>query len=451
MTKSFSTIARLLALLAVAGAVLVSGPGALAGQTRASELAATPVDTDTSGTVTAIDGGSISIRSKKGKVKTFRLRPDTTFERLDDDARLDDVKVGMVVKVEFATAPDGKLDATAVTIGVATRAGWFFSTRVEGIVSAATADGLEVKKESGKVVAVRYGPQTTFARIATTLTAASMRTGDLAYVKYDIGADGTLTATSVEVGVKTPAGVVVYTDKHKGSVVEIGGGSVTLDLKGYPATSFPITQATKIERLGSAAKLAAIRTGDVVKVVLAQTPTGSLFVEKLNAGAKTPFGDLFSTREEGRIAALSPTRLQLTTPSGDILAFRLGAKTEFRARGLLVKRSTFRRGNVVKVGFAVAGSVLRAEKVTLGTVRGGKLVFPKKVKGTVVRIAGSRLVVRKSSGKTSTILLSSRTVYQRLGRPATRAKIRPGDLVKVTYDPLRANRKLALVVSEEKR
>lgn len=451
MSRSFSTITRLLVLVAVAGAVLVSGPGALAGQARTAEVAAAPVDTDTSGTVTAVGGGSLSIRSKKGKVKTFRLRSDTTFERLDDDARLDDVKVGMVVKVEFATAPDGKVDATTVTIGVATPAGWFFSTRVEGTVSAATPDSLQVQKESGKVVTVRYGPQTSFARIATTLTAASMSTGDLVYVKYDIGADGTLTATSVEVGVKTLAGVVFYTDKHKGSVVAIGGGSVTLDLKGYPATPFPITQATKIERLGSAAKLAAVRPGDLVKVVLAQTPSGSLFVEKLNVGAKTPFGDLFSTKEEGRVVELTATQLKLLTPSGDTLAFRLGAKTEFLARGLVVKRSALRRGSVVKVGFAVAGRVLRAEKVTLGTVRGGKLVFPKKVKGTVVRIAGTRLVVKKSSGKTATMLLSSRTVYQRLGRPATKATIRPGDIVKVTYDPLGTNRKLALVVSEEKR
>lgn len=451
MPRSFFGITRLLLILGVAGAVLVSGPGALAGQTRTAEVVAAPVDTDTSGTVTAVGGSSISIRSKKGKLKTFRLRSDTTFERLDDAARLDDIKVGMVVKVEFAPAPDGKLDATAVTIGVATPAGWFFSTRVEGTVSALTPDGLQVKKESGKVVAVRYGPQTSFARIATTLTATSVSTGDLVYVEYEIGADGTLTATSVEVGVKTPSGVVFYTDKHKGSVVAIGDGSVTLDLKGYPATPFPITRATKIELLGSAAKLTAVRPGDIVKVVLAQTPSGSLFVEKLNVGAKTPFGDLFSTKEDGRIAALSPTRLQLRTPSGDMLTFRLGAKTEFRARGLVVKRSTFRRGNVVKIGFAVAGPVLRAEKVTLGTVRGGELVFPKKVRGTVMRFAGSRLVVRKSSGKTATILLSSRTVYQRLGRPATKATIRPGDLVKVTYDPLGAGRKLALVVSEEKR
>lgn len=429
--------------IALVGALLLLSSGSLG--VMPARAASAP-DTDTSGTVTSIGASSLSIRSKKGKTKTFRLEADTAYARLDEDATLADVRVGDVVKVDYAPAANGATKAIEVTIGVSTANGWFFTTHIEGAVDSISSTAVAVKKTGGDtILTLTYKASTPVERIGTKLLGGALGKGDLVLAEFSIQPSGVLDATSVEVGIKASNGTIVYGDKHKGTIVSRNGANVVLDLKGFPPTPFLLDGSSKVERLGRTASPAALASGAVVKVDLTLNAAGALVIRKVNVGAATPYGDLFSTKESGRVVSLAGGVLRLRPTDADPLPFRLAPKAQVLLNGLVVPRSRLKPGTVAKVRFSIVGKVLVASEIKLGVARKGELVFPKRKTGLVIKVTATSIVVRNAKGSDA-IRLTARTLFRRGGRPIARGALRPRDRVAVIYDPAGPGTKLALTV-----
>lgn len=406
-------------------------------------VAAAPADTDTSGTVNAVGSGSITITTRKGKAKTFRLRANTSYDAIDGGGSADAVVAGAIVKVDFATAPDGTVEATRIVVGRNTAAGWLFSTDLEGTVATLGAGTLAVQKDSGKVVTVGTGPGTKIRRIGT---AVALHAGDHVLASLDIAAGGAVTARKVEVGVALPGGTIVFGDAHKGTVVAVSPSSVTLDLKGLPATAFPLGATTKFERLGNPATRAAVRPGSVVKARLVESG-GRVTVAKLNVGLATATGNLYADHDAGRVVGVSGSGLVVQVSPDERRTYRLSRATEITQKGLPAARAVLKPGAVVRVVFAPAGGGLTARKVVLGVVRAGKEVFPKKVSGVIVSASGSRLVVRKAKGTRVVVALTRATVFRGPKGAVPRGSVKVGRAVQIVVDPVGASRRVALVVT----
>ena len=401
---------------------------------------------DEKGTVTAISSASLSLRTAKGKTKTFRVTPSTTVGKLGDPARLSDVKQGSIVKVEYASTTD--LTATSITIGANTSSGWLFSTKETGAVTGVYPDWLRLTKDSGKAIGIRFTPGTRFERLGQKITIADVKVGEPAKVKFDIAANGDLTATSVAVGVTSTSGIV-YSDKQEGTLSAITPASVTVDPgNGKTVLSFRLTAGTQYDRLGSSSTLKGLKVGDITKVKFRVTPDGSLEAVSVSIGAKSVVGVLYTTKETGTIAAISPTKLTLRTKKGDTIPVRLASKTTFEKAGLPVKRTDLRVGDTAKTKFAIAadGSLV-ALSVSVGTRVAGKLSFPKHTSGTLRSLSPAQLTLRTAGGKTIVLRLTARTAFEKTGRKARRTDFKVGAKVTVSYQK-RGTIKVAILVTQ---
>ncbi|MEO8272485.1 MAG: DUF5666 domain-containing protein [Chloroflexota bacterium] len=69
------------------------------------------------GLVTAIDGSTITVAQRDGTTATIKVTGDTTYKVAGADAKLADVKVGMVLAATGTENSDGSLTAAAVRAG----------------------------------------------------------------------------------------------------------------------------------------------------------------------------------------------------------------------------------------------------------------------------------------------------------------------------------------------
>jgi Domain of unknown function (DUF5666) len=78
------------------------------------------------GTVTKIDGSTITVERRDGTTATIHVDADTTYRIAGDDTpALSDIKVGDLVIGSGTQRADGSLDAEAVAAGAPGRGGWF--------------------------------------------------------------------------------------------------------------------------------------------------------------------------------------------------------------------------------------------------------------------------------------------------------------------------------------
>lgn len=430
-----------LATIALVAAVAAAGYAAPA---RPLSTAAGPPDEK--GTVTAVSSASLSVRTAKGKTKTFRVTPSTIVENLGDPARLSDVKQGAIVKVEYVS--DADLTATSITIGANTSSGWLFSTKETGTVTGVYPDWLRLTKDSGKAIGIRFTADTHFERLGQKITIADVKVGESAKVKFDIAANGDLTATSVAIGVSSTSGIV-YSDKQEGTLSAITPASLTVDPgSGKTALTFRLSAGTQSDRLGSTAKLTALKVGDIAKVTFRVAADGSLEAVSVSIGAKSVIGVLYTTKETGTVTAISATRLGLKTDKGDAVPLRLTSKTAFEKAGLPARRADVHVGDAVKTKFTIAADgSLAAVSVRVGTRIAGKLSFPKHTSGTVRSLSAGRLTLRTAGGKTVVLRLTAKTAYEKTGRKARRTGLKIGVRVTVSYWK-RGTVKVAVLVTQ---
>lgn len=150
------------------------------------------------GTVTAVDGDSITVKTRDGSPATIGLTGTTTFKLGRADGKKTDVKVGSVVVASGTEAANG--DFSAKTVRVQVRL-----SRVGGEVTAKTKDSITVKQRDGKSVTVKVGSDTKFAlRGDTSPALADVAVGMRVLAYGTLGTDGSLDASFVAAGKAKP-------------------------------------------------------------------------------------------------------------------------------------------------------------------------------------------------------------------------------------------------------
>ncbi len=146
------------------------------------------------GTVTAIDGDSLTLKTRAGSPRTVTVTGTTTYKLGRADGTKSDVKVGSVVVASGTEGPGDAFTAKTVQIKV-------HLDRVGGEVTATTKDSITVKRRDGKPATIKIGADTKFAvRGDTTPTLADVAVGMRVQAFGTLAADGTLSATFVTAG-----------------------------------------------------------------------------------------------------------------------------------------------------------------------------------------------------------------------------------------------------------
>ena len=180
--------------------------------------AAAQTQTRVRGTITAIDGNMISVKSREGKDLRIEIAPDAAFGYMRK-LTLDEVKPGTPLGTSAVAGPDGKLVALELHLFPVGRPvpseghrPWDLapnSTMTNGMVTAMgeTGNGRELtlsyKDGSQRVVVPANIPVVT----AQAGDRALLVVGEYAYIAATIGADGKITAQRIQVtkdGVRPP-------------------------------------------------------------------------------------------------------------------------------------------------------------------------------------------------------------------------------------------------------
>jgi len=170
------------------------------------------------GTITAIDGNVLSVKSREGKDLRIEIAPDATYSYMKK-LSLDDVKTGTPLGTSAVTGPDGKIVALELHLFPAGRPvpneghrPWDLapnSTMTNGMVTAVVAAGngreltLSYKDGAQRVVVPANIPIVTSQAGDRSLLVA----GEYAFIAATVAADGKITAQRLQVskdGVRPP-------------------------------------------------------------------------------------------------------------------------------------------------------------------------------------------------------------------------------------------------------
>jgi len=167
------------------------------------------------GTITAIDGNTMSVKSREGNDVKVQL-PDTVSVAVAKAIRFEDIKQGDYVGATTTTKPDGTLSAVEVHYLPPTvpegQGPWDLqpgSTMTNAKVSSivATADKRELTLQYKDGTAKIYVPESAPIVRAVPGSRSDLRAGEYVFAAVQTAPDGTMTAPRVQVskdGVRPP-------------------------------------------------------------------------------------------------------------------------------------------------------------------------------------------------------------------------------------------------------
>lgn len=182
-------------------------------------IASAPADAQTAmrlrGTITAIDGNTMAVKSRDGKDVKVQL-PDNVSVAVAKSIRFEDIKEGDFVGATTMSKPDGTLTAIEVHYLPPTvpegQGPWdlqpgstMTNAKVSSIVSAAQNRELTLQFKDG-TAKIQVPDSTPIVR-AVPGTRSDLRAGEYVFAAVQTGPDGTMTAPRVQVskdGVKPP-------------------------------------------------------------------------------------------------------------------------------------------------------------------------------------------------------------------------------------------------------
>jgi hypothetical protein len=256
-----------------------------------------------------------------------------------------------------------------------------------------------------------------------------------------------LIGLTIVIGASANVAAAAGTPDYKGTVTAVSTSILSIRTDKGKTHTFRLSAATTVEKLGNKTTLADVKPGAVAKVEYSTGSDGSLMATTIKIGIATPNGSYFSTKETGPVTTIKQDTLVIDVKNGKLFGFHLAPDTRFERLGQKIPPANVRVGDTVKVKFDVSGDgMLVALSITVGTVSGGKLSFPKNEKGKVRTISATRLTVRTSQGKNVIFRVTTRTVFERNGRPVRRRFVKVGATVKIKYVKTSQGAKQALVV-----
>jgi len=167
------------------------------------------------GTITAIDGNTMSVKSREGNDVKVQL-PDTVSVAVAKAIRFEDIKQGDYVGATTTTKPDGTLSAVEVHYLPPTvpegQGPWdlqpgstMTNAKVSSIVAAADKHELTLQYKDG--TAKIHVPENAPIVRAVPGSRSDLRAGEYVFAAVQTGPDGTMTAPRVQVskdGVRPP-------------------------------------------------------------------------------------------------------------------------------------------------------------------------------------------------------------------------------------------------------
>jgi hypothetical protein len=170
------------------------------------------------GTITAIDGNVLTVKSREGKDLRIEIAPNATYSYMKK-LSLDDVKPGTALGTSAVTGPDGKIVALELHLFAAGRPvpneghrPWDLqpnSTMTNGTVSAVVVAG------NGRELTLAYKDGTQRVVVPADIPIVTSQAGDrsllvvgeYAFIAATVAADGKMTAQRLQVskdGVRPP-------------------------------------------------------------------------------------------------------------------------------------------------------------------------------------------------------------------------------------------------------
>lgn len=249
------TFASLIPILVLAPSLMMSTTAARAGQ---------PPVVMVSGTITAANGGTITVRSTNNTPPvSFKIPPSTDILIDGKASRASDLIVGLIVNVETSG-------------GVVTDIyGRTPNTDAWGKVGAVTANSLTVIDHSGFGTTFTITPSTTVVIYTKPAAVPDIKVGAYADVKFTIS-DPT---TAASIAILPPHG-----GHFTGTIAAISAKSITLHPARGPSIVFAIGPTAAVTLDGSVSKVSNIKVGEYADITALDAATATV----INALSQPP-------------------------------------------------------------------------------------------------------------------------------------------------------------------
>jgi hypothetical protein len=225
------------------------------------------------GSVTEVGSDHIKVHTKSGDDVTVAVNADTIIRANDHLAGLSDVKVGNRVSVSARVNADGSRTALRIEVETEHDGGNGNDDRgaeLTGVIASTSSGAISVTTSAG-TVNVKISSTTTIRRGSTTLALSDLKVGNHVEVKGTLNADGSITATSINVE-DTPG-----TDDHhesvefSGTVTAVSSTSLTVG-----STTAVLNSSTVVKKSGNKLTIADIKVGQRVEVKADRDSAGKL-------------------------------------------------------------------------------------------------------------------------------------------------------------------------------
>lgn len=222
-------------------------------------------------TITAISGTKLSLETDNGWTRTIDAA-GATITKGGETVQASALAVGDQVRFRETQNDDGTYTVTAIAV---------VQPSVKGTVASVSDSTVTVTTRDGGTSKVVLTGSTTYEIGGQAATKDAVVAGARILATGTLAADGTLTATSVEIAPATAAGTV----KEKSS------GSITLTTRDGSTLVVKVTSSTTYQVEGvTAPTLADINVGDVVMAGGTKNSDGSLTATVVRAHAAGTFG-----------------------------------------------------------------------------------------------------------------------------------------------------------------
>jgi hypothetical protein len=287
---------------------------------------------------------------------------------------------------------------------------------VKGTISAvdAAAGTLTITPRTGSPLALTIGATTQIKRVGKMATAAALKVGDLAQVKYD---------TTTKLASKIDARLNIASLKGTISAVDATAGTLTVKkLVGGAEVSLSIDSGTAIRRNGKLATSADLRVADMVEVKynpvthLAYRIQAKLFLVNLNGVISA----LDSSARTMTVKGMTGTETMLTVDPSAFIK-RLG-KTATLAELKVGDKVEIKYNPITKIAYRIEAKLNLVS--TYGAI------------SAVDAAAGTISVLNPITNVSLALAVDPAAVITRMGKIVTLAELQVGERVEVKYNPL---------------
>jgi len=270
------------------------------------------------------------------------------------------------------------------------------SGSISGVATALTATTFTIQTQHNGAPIFTINDKTKVN--GTKKSIADVQAGDEVTVSYTTLRDGNVWASVITVGPVAPPKPPKKVNSASGKVNAIDRNSITIQTAKNGPQSFGITAKTKVNVYGKKATLDQIKVGDTVNVVFNVLADGSCVASSISIPIPSFNGKVTSSSSDG---------FEISTKAGAV-QFKVNDKTKIMTHTYDGTTTDLKKGYAVNVRAVPDGSNLIALKVVFS---------PPEIRGTIVSVADSGIVVKTIRQRTANVTISSGTVI--LVRPRT--------------------------------